>query len=59
MNMARREEDDSYRELMRKIGELRKDPKKWEEYIASRADVVLDNWPVRTMKKSKDSAKSS
>ncbi len=42
-------------DVLRKIGELSRDPEKWEAYIASRADRVLDNWPGRATKKHKKS----
>jgi len=35
-------------EIIRKIGELMKDPAKWDAYIASRAEKVLDGWPTRS-----------
>ncbi|MDA4136920.1 MAG: hypothetical protein OK449_08025, partial [Thaumarchaeota archaeon] len=51
---------ESDEEILRKIRELRRDPAKWDAYIASRADKVLDNWPRRaTRKHSKNSSKSS
>ncbi len=59
MRMKGKREDDTFDDDIRKIGELMKDPKKWEEYFASRADVALDNWPGRRVRKRKSSAKSS
>lgn len=59
MTMTRREENDPYEEVIREIGEIRKDPKRWEEYIASRADVVLDNWPGRRTRKARKSSATS
>lgn len=38
---------ESDEEILRKIRELMRDPAKWDAYIASRADKVLDNWPTR------------
>jgi len=32
-------------EIIRKIEEIMKDPKKFEEYVASRLDRALKNWP--------------
>lgn len=37
-------EPDEVNEILRKMGELRKDPQKWEEYIAPRAEKALNNW---------------
>jgi hypothetical protein len=34
-------------EIMRKIDELRKDPKRFEEYVASRMDKAVKNWRRR------------
>lgn len=34
-------------ELMRKLDNLMKDPAKWKEYIESRADKAIKNWPTR------------
>jgi len=51
---------ESDEEILRRIRELRRDPAKWEAYIASRADKVLDNWPGRpTRKHRKSSSRSS
>jgi hypothetical protein len=46
-------------EIVRKIGKLMKNPNKRDEYIDSRADRALDNWPGRRPKKPENSAKSS
>jgi hypothetical protein len=43
-------------DVLRKIGELSRDPERWEAYIASRADKVLDNWPGRATKKHRKSS---
>jgi hypothetical protein len=32
-------------EVMRRIDSLMQDPNKWEDYIASRVERVLKNWP--------------
>ena len=32
---------------MRKIDDIMKDPKKFEEYVASRLDMAVKNWPRR------------
>ena len=38
---------ESDEEVMKKIDELRKDPKKFEEYVASRMDRAVKNWRKR------------
>ncbi len=38
---------ESDEEVMRKIDEIMKDPKKLEEYVASRLDRAVKNWPRR------------
>jgi hypothetical protein len=35
---------ESDEEILRRIDELRKDPKKWEQYIESRLDRAVKNW---------------
>jgi len=59
VNMARRKAELSDEEVIQKIAILQRDPKRWEEYFASRIDRVLDNWPGRSTGKPKSSAKSS
>jgi hypothetical protein len=34
-------------EVMRRIDSLMNDPSKWEDYIASRIERVLEHWPIR------------
>ena len=34
-------------EVMRKIDALMKDPEKWKEYVASRAERAIRHWPKR------------
>ena len=34
-------------EVMRKLDRLMKDPAKWREYIESRAEKAIKNWPKR------------
>jgi len=36
---------ESDEDIRRKIDELRKDPEKFREYIASRLDRAVKNWP--------------
>ncbi len=36
---------DSDEEILKKIDEVMKDPKKFEEYVASRLDRAIKNWP--------------
>lgn len=36
---------ESDEEAIRKIREVMKDPKKFEEYVASRLDRAIKNWP--------------
>jgi hypothetical protein len=36
---------ESDEEIMRKFDELMKDPKKFKEYVASRMDRAVRNWP--------------
>lgn len=51
---------ESDEDILRRIDELSRDPAKWDAYIASRADKVIDNWPGRTTRKhKKTSSKSS
>ena len=53
---------ESDEEVLRKIRELMGDPTKWDAYIVSRADKVLDNWPTSrkaTRMPRKSSEKSS
>jgi len=57
--MARRKADLSDEEVIQKIAIFQRDPKRWEEYFASRIGRVLDNWPGRSTGKPKNSAKSS
>ncbi len=38
---------ESDEEILHKIGELRKDPEKFKEYVASRLDRAVRNWPRR------------
>jgi|GEM_PF-6366060 hypothetical protein len=46
-------------EILRKMQELRRDPAKWDAYISSRADKVLENWPGRTTPKHKKNSLGS
>lgn len=39
--------DDEYRQVIRKWEELKKDPKKWEEYNSIQAEKVLKHWRKR------------
>ena len=57
--MARRKAELSDEEVIQKIALIQRDQRKWEEYFASRIDRVLDNWPGRSSRKPKSSAKSS
>lgn len=59
MRMVQRKDHDQYEDDIRKISELMKDRNKWEEYMSSIADTVLDNWPGRRSRKAKNSAESS
>jgi hypothetical protein len=34
-------------EILRRIDELRKDPKRWKEYIESRLDRAVKSWRKR------------
>lgn len=34
-------------EIMRKLDALMKDPEKWKEYVASRAERAIRHWPKR------------
>jgi hypothetical protein len=43
--MKAREADDE--EVMRKLDRLMKDPAKWREYVESRAEKAITNWPTR------------
>ena len=36
---------ESDEEIIRKMDEVMKDPKKFEEYVASRLDKAVKNWP--------------
>lgn len=36
-----------YEEIVRKIDELRRDSKKFEDYIAARVDAAVKHWPRR------------
>ncbi len=36
---------ESDEEILKKIDEVMKDPKKFEEYVASRLDRAIKNWP--------------
>jgi len=38
---------ESDEEILRRIDELRKDPRKWEAYIESRLDRAVKNWRKR------------
>lgn len=38
---------EDYEEIIHEIDELRKDPAKFEQYIAARVDTVLKHWPRR------------
>lgn len=49
--------DDSDEEIIRKIDELSRDPKKWDAYIASRIDKMLDNWPTRARRSQEELVK--
>ncbi len=37
-------ENDEYSEIVRKLDELKKDPKKWEAYMSERAEKALSHW---------------
>ncbi len=36
--------EDEYEEVVRKLQKLRRDPKRWEEYMADRAERALNHW---------------
>ncbi len=36
---------DSDEDVMRKMDELMKDPEKFDQYVASRLDRAVKNWP--------------
>jgi hypothetical protein len=38
---------ESDEDIMRKIDDIMKDAKKFEEYVASRLDRAVKNWPRR------------
>jgi hypothetical protein len=51
---------DSDEDIIRKIDELSRDPKKWDAYMASRMDKALDDWPTRARRRvRKNSSRSS
>ena len=37
-------DEEEYDEVVRKLRELRKDPDRWEEYMADRAERALNHW---------------
>lgn len=39
-----------YENVVKELDELRRDPKKWEEFMAAQAERALKNWPGRKKK---------
>ena len=37
-------DEEEYEEVVRKLRELRKDPNRWEEYMADCAERALNHW---------------
>ncbi|HEV2225731.1 MAG TPA: hypothetical protein VGR56_02880 [Nitrososphaerales archaeon] len=38
---------DDYAEVVKEMEELRKDPKKWDEFMITQAEKALKHWPGR------------
>lgn len=38
---------DDYEEVVKDLEELRRDPKKWEEFMSTQAEKALRHWPGR------------
>lgn len=41
---------DDYEDVVRELSEMRKDPKKWEKFMATQAEKALKHWPGRKRK---------
>jgi len=39
-----------YENVVKELDELKKDPKKWEEFMAAQAERALKHWPGRKKK---------
>ncbi len=44
-----KDDPDDY-DVVKELKEWRKDPKKWEEFMAKQAEKALENWPGRKKK---------
>ncbi len=42
-------DQDDY-DVVKELEEIRKDPKKWKEFMATQAEKALENWPGRKKK---------
>ncbi|HMD78423.1 MAG TPA: hypothetical protein VKF39_00395 [Nitrososphaerales archaeon] len=45
-----RSDQHEYDNVLKELDEIKKDPKKWEEFMTSQAEKALKHWPGRKKK---------